>query len=215
MASASRPRITRTRPSPEMPRLRSTRPRRVVRSSESGMSTGWILEGVGRAGSWGHLWMCGRRPSVGPDPFEEQARHLGRSLELQPVAGSREHLQPILSRHVPVRKLGLRAAQRRVLVTPYQLSGDGDRERRRRRPEQGLAAQVGAIVVEPGGEPARPREGPDEPVYLSLGDHVRAGGPVHATEAAEVAFGQYFLRLVRLQEQLDIGGPLLLIRVVP
>lgn len=82
------------------------------------------------------------------DPVQKKARHLSRSLELQPVPGALD-LQAVLPDHTPVRQMRRSRAQRRVLVAPDELGRDGDPVRRGRERLLCGAAKVDTVVVEP------------------------------------------------------------------
>src|SRR6266508_5121293 len=81
----------------------------------------------------------------------EGSAHLRRPLELEPVSGALEHLQPVIVLDVSRRGLHGAAAERGILVAPKQMRGRVDRTKARQPlPCTAAWAEVGSVVVERG-----------------------------------------------------------------
>src|SRR5229473_4085581 len=144
------------------------------------------------------------------------AAHLGRPLELQPVPGTFQDLEPVVTFHVTCG--GFRAAPPEgwILVAPQQrcghIDGAGVREPL---PGSAARAEIGAVVVEGGGQAA----GPCDRLREVIDHGLRHGlwiGPEgeHLPQPAVVVLGQHMLGLALHQEEPDVAGTRFLVFVV-
>ena len=126
------------------------------------------------------------------------------------MSGAFENLESIVSGHMFAGLLSLQTPQRGILISPKQRCGRVDLHVTAHARPPVVARQVGAVVVEPRGQAARPRQRADE----MLDRAARHRLTKHAAQPPEVILGEHVLGFTLEQEEADVARPFLLILVL-